>query len=38
MATTLTDCYVTMYSFIHKKFVEIVCQVLEIEPERLNKA
>ena len=36
-ATTLADTCANGYSFIDEKFAEIVCQVLEIEPERLIK-
>lgn len=31
-AIILVDDCATRYSFINKKFVEIVCQTLEIEP------
>ncbi len=36
-ATTLADTCATGYSFIDEEFVETVCQVLEIEPQRLIK-
>ena len=32
MATTLADTYATRYGFIDEKFIETVCQDLEIEP------
>lgn len=37
MATLLVNIYATRYSFINKKFVEIVYQVFEIEPQCLTK-
>ena len=36
-AITLVDTYATGYGFIDEKFAEIVCQTLEIEPQRLTK-
>ena len=36
-ATTLADIYATGYGFINEEFVETVCQVLEIKPQRLIK-
>ena len=36
-AITLIDTCATGYSFIGEKFTEIVCQTLEIEPQRLIK-
>ncbi len=36
-ATTLADTCATGYGFIDKEFAETVCQVLEIEPQRLIK-
>ena len=36
-ATTLADTCATRYGFIDEKFVETVCQVLEIELQRLIK-
>ena len=36
-AITLVDICATRYGFIDKKFTEIVCQMLEIELERLTK-
>ena len=37
MATILANTCATRYGFIDKKFAKIVCQVLEIEPQRLIK-
>ena len=37
-ATTLADTCATGYGFIDEEFAEIVCQVLEIEPQRLIKS
>ena len=34
---TLVDTCATGYGFINEKFVEIVCQTLEIKPQRLTK-
>ncbi len=36
-ATPLADTCATGYVFIDKEFAETVCQVLEIEPQRLIK-
>ena len=36
-ATTLADTCATGYGFIDEEFAETVCQVLEIEPQRLIK-
>ena len=36
-AITLVDTCATGYGFIDEKFAEIVCQTLEIEPQRLTK-
>ena len=36
-AITLVDTCATWYGFINKKFIEIVCQTLEIKPQRLTK-
>ena len=36
-ATTLADTYATGYGFIDEEFAETICQVLEIEPQRLIK-
>ena len=36
-ATTLADTYSIRYGFINEKFVEIICQILEIKPQRLIK-
>ena len=36
-ATTLADTCATRYGFIDEEFAETVCQVLEIEPQRLIK-
>ena len=38
MATTLADICTTGYGFIDEEFADIVCQVLEIEPQRLIKS
>ena len=37
MAIILANIYTTEYSFIDKKFTKIVCQILEIESQRLIK-
>ena len=37
MPTTLADICATEYVFINKEFIEIVCQDLEIKPQRLIK-
>ena len=37
MATILANTCATGYSFIDEKFVERVCQILEIESQRLIK-
>ena len=37
MATILADTCATGYGFIDEEFAETVCQVLEIEPQRLIK-
>ena len=37
MAIILANTYITKYSFINKKFAEIICQVLEIKPQYLIK-
>ena len=37
MAKTLANTYATGYGYIDEKFVEIVCQVFEIKPQRLIK-
>ena len=37
-ATTLANTCATGYGFIDKEFTETVCQVLEIEPQRLIKS
>ena len=37
MATTLANTCATGYAFIDEEFAETVCQVLEIEPQRLIK-
>ena len=37
MAITLTNTCATRYGFIDEKFVETVCQILEIEPQCLIK-
>ncbi len=36
-AITLVDTCATRYGFIDEKFAEIVCQTLEIKPQRLTK-
>ncbi len=36
-AITLVNSCVIAYGFIDEKFAEIVCQMLEIEPQRLTK-
>ena len=36
--TTFADTCATRNDFIEKKFVEIICQVLEIKLQRLNKS
>ena len=37
MATILANIYTTGYSFIDKDFTESVCQILEMETQRLIK-
>ena len=37
MAITLADTYAFGYGFINKKFVEIICQILEIKLQCLIK-
>ena len=37
-ATTLVDTGAIGYGFIDKKFAEIVCQTLKIEPQRLTRS
>ena len=35
--TILVDIYATKFGFIDKKFAKIICQIFEIEPQRLTK-
>ena len=37
MTITLANTCATRYGFIDKEFMKIVCQVLEIKPQRLIK-
>ena len=38
MAIILANTYATKYDFIDKKFVKIVCQILEIELQCMIKS